>query len=62
LPGFKRELEILPLREITYSTLTCIRDRKIKYFMNSKPQGKLSWYREFVYISGGVEKRKDGVR
>ncbi|MCP5104628.1 MAG: hypothetical protein GY950_14680 [bacterium] len=26
------------------------------FFLSSKPKEKLSWYREFVYISGGVER------
>jgi REP element-mobilizing transposase RayT len=30
------------------------------HFMSSKPQEKLSWYREFVYISGGVEREGKG--
>ncbi|MCP5102786.1 MAG: hypothetical protein GY950_05390 [bacterium] len=26
------------------------------FFLSSKPKEKLSWYREFVYVSGGVER------
>jgi hypothetical protein len=30
------------------------------HFLSSKPKEKLSWYREFVYISGGIEKEGKG--